>query len=141
MRIGSGLRRAQASEIDFGISFEDWSHEDCRTDLHDVFAMSDTTESWSSVLRSSCARSSKDLPQDLEADLLARTFRLRHIFRRLIITRLIGLYSTTCSLCPTLLELSPLYFGMSGLRKICQRIMGGQRSTMETILALVATNW
>jgi hypothetical protein len=31
---------AWAYEIDFGTSFEDWPYEDCRTELHDEFAMS-----------------------------------------------------------------------------------------------------
>jgi hypothetical protein len=43
LRFGSGLGRAQAFEIDFGISFEECPYEDCRTELYDELAMSNTT--------------------------------------------------------------------------------------------------
>jgi hypothetical protein len=64
IRFGSGFGRARAFEADFAIAFEDWSHEDYRTELYDVFAMYEATKSWSSVLRSSCGRSSKDMPKE-----------------------------------------------------------------------------
>jgi hypothetical protein len=71
MRVGSGLRCARAFGIGFGILLEDRPHEDCRTGFHDEFVMSDTTESWSSVLQSWCVRSSKDMPMEMELDLSA----------------------------------------------------------------------